>query len=119
MTRLAVVGSREFSNPRFMNICILRWQAEKGLITEIVTGGAPGADSLAKRWAIKNNIPCKIFDADWKRFGKSAGVIRNNDIVDRSEAMIAFPSSKGIGTQNSISLAKRKGIPVREYWDWK
>jgi hypothetical protein len=102
--KLAIVGSRSFDDYDLVK------QKLKGLdVTEIVSGGAKGADSLAEQYAKENNIPIKIFKPDWSRFGRSAGMVRNKDIVDYSEKVIAFWDGESKGTKNSIYLSKRQG----------
>lgn len=70
--KVAVIGSRGFNN---YNKVV---ETLSGLtITEIVSGGAVGADKLGERFANENNIPTKIFLPDWEKYGKSAGFKRN------------------------------------------
>jgi len=74
--KLLVAGSRDYYDyDEFSDI--MNFIHEKHNIAEIVSGGARGADTLAERWAKANNIPIKIFKADWDTYGKSAGFIRN------------------------------------------
>jgi len=82
----------------------------------VVTGGAGGADKLGQKWAETNKIPVTLFTPDWNRFGKAAGIIRNQDIVDAADVILAFPSHSGKGTQNSIARAKIAKKPVIEIW---
>ena len=81
-------------------------------ITQIVQGGARGADALARRWAIQCGIPVRTFDADWTRYGKRAGPMRNRQMADEAgaELCIAFPG--GVGTANMIEEAKRVKMRV-------
>jgi len=64
-------------------------------ITEVTSGGATGADSCGQAWAIENNLPLKIMDADWSKHGKIAGFIRNQKMADFAEALIVFPGRRG------------------------
>lgn len=98
--KTAVIGSRTFNN-----LDMLTEELSKYEITEIISGGAKGADSLAETYATKNNIPTTIFKADWKKYGRAAGPIRNKDIVENSERIIAFWDYESKGTKNSIDLA--------------
>lgn len=72
-----------------------------------MSGGAKGADSLAERFAKENNIETMIFPADWDKYGKNAGYIRNKDIISNSDIVIAFWDGKSKGTKISIDLAKQ------------
>lgn len=81
----------------------------------IVEGGTKGADTLAKEWAIKHNIPFEEYPADWNKHGKAAGPIRNKQMLDegKPDLVIAFlvPNSKG--TKNMIEQAEKAGVPVK------
>lgn len=81
----------------------------------IIHGGARGADSLADQWAVVNWVPFEEYKADWKTYGKAAGAIRNQRMLDegKPDVVIAFPG--GTGTADMIRRAKRAGIPVHEH----
>ncbi len=107
--RVAIVGSRKFRDYKLM----LEYLTEINLgVTHIVSGGAKGADSLAERLAKDFAIPITIYYANWDKFGKRAGMIRNESIVNDCEAVVAFPSPESRGTRGTISLAEKKGISV-------
>ena len=87
---------------------------------EIVSGGAAGVDSIAEKAATKTGKAVKVFPADWKRHGKAAGFIRNQQIVDYCDELVAFWDGVSHGTEHSIKLAREAGKPVtvftrREY----
>lgn len=84
----------------------------------IVQGGASGADFLAKKVANELRIECKEYKADWKKYGKKAGPIRNRLMLDENEdieVVIAFhediEASKG--TKDMINYARQKNYPTR------
>lgn len=99
--KLAVVGSRSFSDYDLLCKCLSEYT-----ISEIVSGGARGADSLAERYGNENRIPLRVFLPDWETHGKIAGFIRNRDIVNRADEVIAFWDGKSSGTANTIKLCK-------------
>jgi hypothetical protein len=102
--KVGVIGSRTFNDYDLMV------QSLKGLkITLVISGGAIGADSLAERYAKENNIQTKIFLPDWEKHGKRAGFLRNTDIVNESELIIAFWDKSSKGTKDSIEKAKKLG----------
>jgi hypothetical protein len=108
---LGVVGSRGFNDYDFM--CdILQWYEVKS----ITSGGAPGADRLAARYAIEHQIPLKEFLAEWDKLGKRAGYVRNEKIVDAVDEIVAFWDTKSKGTKHTIDIAEREGKPVAIYW---
>jgi hypothetical protein len=83
--------------------------------TIIVSGGAPGVDTIAEEIAKEFGIYDQmiIHPAEWKKYGRGAGHRRNALIVRDSELIFAFKSSNSPGTSNTIKQAKAKGIPVK------
>lgn len=108
---LAIVGSRDFeeSSLLFEECNKLK---ETYRITKVVSGEARGADRYGKYWARDNKIKYEGFPADWETYGKSAGHIRNKDIVNSADVLIAFWDGLSKGTANSIELAHNRGIPT-------
>ena len=102
--RTAIIGSRNFSDWELMEKTLTQLSFN---ITEIVSGGAKGADSLGEKYALMKNIPTKIYLPDWEKFGKSAGMIRNADIIKNSDFVIAFWDGISKGTKHSIDLSKK------------
>ena len=80
----------------------------------IINGGASGADSAATDYAVVNWCSFKEYPAEWNKYGKSAGPIRNKQMLDEEniDLVIAFPG--GRGTANMVKLAKERGIEVIE-----
>lgn len=80
----------------------------------IIHGGARGADALADRWAVSNWVTSVAVEANWSAFGKAAGPIRNQSMIDSymPDLVLAFPG--GRGTADMIRRAKEAGIEVRE-----
>lgn len=99
--KVAVIGSRTFSDYKLVKETLSTIN-----ITLLVSGGAIGADSLGEQYAKLNGIPTKIFYPDWKKYGKKAGFIRNSDIINESEMVIAFWDGKSKGTLDSIKKAE-------------
>lgn len=81
-------------------------------ITEVLSGGANGVDGLGERFAKQNEIPCIRRKADWKKYRRSAGIRRNQEMVKEADALIAIWDGKSPGTSHVIQAAKKKGIPV-------
>lgn len=109
MSKVAIVGSRTFNDyekaKQFINnIC----QENNISINQIISGGAKGADSIGEKYARENNINILIFKPDWNKYGKSAGYIRNKDIIDNCDICIAFWDGNSRGTKNDIDLCNKK-----------
>jgi hypothetical protein len=82
------------------------------LITEVVSGMAKGVDSLGEQWAKRSVVPVKQFPADWDTHGKKAGILRNVDMGNYAEALIAIWDGKSRGTKHMIDYANSKGLNV-------
>ena len=107
--KLAIVGSRDFTDYKRLSRIIDRVRTQ---ITLIVSGGARGADTLAVRYAKEKAIPYLVLPANWDEYGKQAGILRNQTIVDNADAMVAFLAPESKGTKDSIKRAQIKRIPV-------
>lgn len=108
--RLAIIGSRSFNDYDLLVDHLHTWivdDRDECAITEVISGGAKGADSLAARWAKEHGIKLTEFIPDWDGLGKKAGFIRNEDIVKAADVVLAFWDGVSKGTQNSLSIAKR------------
>jgi hypothetical protein len=108
--KTAVIGTRTFEN--YPQLCeTLDNLSHKP--TEIISGGAKGADALAERYAHDNNIPLIVILANWEQHGKAAGPIRNQQIIEACEQVIAFWDGQSKGTGHTIKTAKAKGKPTK------
>jgi len=105
--KVAVIGSRTFDKYESVYNILSKLK-----ITEIISGGAKGADSLAERYAKENNIPTKIFLPDWKTYGKKAGFLRNTQIIEECEMVVAFWDGESKGTKDSLDKAEKLGKKV-------
>lgn len=107
--KLIVAGGRKFDDKAWL---FEQLNKRKEDISEIVCGGAKGADILGARWAERNSIPIKYFIPDWKQFGKSAGYLRNSEMADYADALLAFWDGESKGTGHMIDIATKRGMPV-------
>ena len=86
--------------------------AQSGLsITDVISGSAGGPDRAGEQWAAKHNIPITVFKPNWK-LGRGAGLIRNREMVEHAEALIALFDGQSPGTQDTIDKMLRKGRQV-------
>lgn len=81
-------------------------------ITEVVSGGAKGADFGGECYSRSRGLPLRIFPEDWNANGKAAGPIRNAQMADYAEAVALFPGGKG--TANMETTARRKGLKIHK-----
>lgn len=108
--KYAVVGSREFNDYEYLQ-SILKWYEA----SHIISGGARGADALARRYARENNIQLKEFFPNWDN-GKKAGFLRNHQIVEAADMVIAFWDKKSPGTRHTLQLAEEMGKEILIFW---
>lgn len=110
--QLAIVGSRDYTDYLSFTEHVDKYIAVHQ-VTAIISGGARGTDTLAQKYALDHNIEFMVFPADWKRYGKSAGPMRNKLIVENCDAVLAFPSKESIGTFDTIRKAQQMDKPVQ------
>ncbi|MHB1107262.1 MAG: DUF2493 domain-containing protein [Lutibacter sp.] len=114
MIKVIIAGGRNFEEfDKLCQVCDEFLQDQDNI--EIVSGAYKGTDLLGERYAVERNHQIKQFPADWRRYGKSAGLKRNNEMAAYADALIAFWDAKSKGTKNMIDLAKQAGLKVRIY----
>jgi hypothetical protein len=106
--KLVVCGSRDCDDYQV----VVNHLKHMTTIEEIVSGCARGADKLGERYAEENNIPLKKMPADWKRWGKSAGYIRNEDMAEYARYVICFWDGKSPGSKGMIKFCRENEIPI-------
>ena len=111
--KIAVVGSREFT--RLEEVRQFVFEQERD--TVIVSGGAIGVDKVATETAAFYSMPYEVHLPDWTKHGRSAGVIRNQIIVDAADEVVAFWDGKSRGTKHTIDYARLRRKPLRVVGD--
>lgn len=109
MTRTIIAGGRDLPENKGLWWFLSKAHNDIG-ISEVVCGGARGGDTIGRQWAEDRGIPVKMFPADWKTHGRAAGPIRNQQMADYAEALIALPG--GRGTADMVERAQKKGLRV-------
>ena len=101
--KIVVAGGRDFSNKDVMFQCLDKYIKND----TIISGHAPGADSLGEEYAKIHHLPCEIYPAQWDIYGKSAGPIRNELMAKIADKVILFWDGKSRGTYNMYLMAKK------------
>jgi len=106
--RVAVVGSRGFA---------ARWKVEDYIHSlpsdaTVITGGAGGVDTWALAEAQGLGLATELYQADWGRYGKKAGPMRNTLLVSKSDRVVAFWDGVSRGTKSTIDIALRSGVDL-------
>jgi hypothetical protein len=115
--RIIIAGSRTFTNYDYLKgYCSTVIGFLNSEDIEIISGGANGADRLGEKFAKEFNYSIKKFPANWNKHGKSAGFIRNNEMIDYAKEtdcmVICFWDGKSKGTKHTIGLANKHNIKV-------
>jgi hypothetical protein len=107
--KVIVCGGRNYSNFHHVRRTLSRLRPH-----EIIVGSERGADGLAIVWSKLFGIPYRVYEADWKNFGRAAGPIRNSQMLaaERPDKVIAFPG--GDGTADMVAKARKAGVEVIE-----
>lgn len=113
--KVVIAGSRGFSNYKLLKETCDKYLREKKKTHNVVviSGHARGADSLGEKYASDEDLDLEIYPADWKKYGKSAGFMRNKQMADIADAVIAFWNGESHGTKHMIDIAEEKGLNVR------
>jgi hypothetical protein len=109
--KIIVAGSRDFNDYAFLS------KKLDGLDRKdiIVSGMAKGADLLAYQYAKENNMEVIEMRANWKKYGRAAGPIRNKEMAEIADAVIAFWDGKSKGTKNMIDTMNKLKKVVSVY----
>lgn len=105
--RVLVCGGRDFND----GVLAFRTLDTFGA-SVIIEGGARGADAIARSWAEHRGIPVKTFRADWDGLGRSAGHIRNTDMLNIGKPDLVIAFSGGRGTADMVRKSREAGVPV-------
>jgi hypothetical protein len=113
--RVLICGSRNWPNNHlgldFMNKNIPKET------THIIEGGCSGADIVGQHIALIRDIPYTEYPAEWSKYGRAAGPIRNQQMLDegKPDLVIAFHDDieHSKGTKDMVTRARQQGIPVK------
>ena len=111
--RTIIAGSRTITDPAIVRKAIRQSRFQ---ITRVISGGCRGVDKLAEGWALENQVPVTVVKPDWDELGKAAGPVRNAEMADIADALIAI-RAPGIskGTDSMIRIAQGRGLKVFVY----
>lgn len=107
-----IAGSRTINNFNLIEKTLINHSI---FISELISGTANGVDTLGEKYALKHNIPIKKFPADWNKFGKRAGYLRNVDMAKYAYQCIIFWDGVSKGTKHMIKIAKEENLKLRVF----
>lgn len=112
MFKVLICGSRDFNDYKLINSFVQSLPDE----TVLIEGEARGADSIARDAAIKRGLRVEKFPADWQKYGKKAGILRNYDMLQEGKPNIVVAYSTDIknskGTKNMLEQSIKVDIPA-------
>jgi predicted Rossmann fold nucleotide-binding protein DprA/Smf involved in DNA uptake len=117
--KLVIAGSRTVVNIQHLYNAILTLDlgdTVKNEVTEIISGGANGADKLGEILATKLNKTLTIMPAEWDKYGKAAGYRRNEDMAELGDAVLVLYDGISKGSKHMIELAKKHNKKVWVYY---
>lgn len=110
--KVIIAGSRSIVSLGVVNKAV----KDSGFnITEIVSGHAKGTDKLGEQYGLLNQIPVKVFPADWDKYGKAAGPMRNRKMADYADAAIIVWDGVSKGTKHMIYEMNIRGKKCHIY----
>ena len=116
MFKVIVAGSREFNEFEVLRDKLdhlLKGKVAEGEGIEIVSGGCRGVDMMGEKYARLRGYKVKRFNANWKKYGKSAGYLRNSEMGKYGDALVTFWDGKSKGTKMMIEIGEKEGMKVR------
>ena len=113
--RVVIAGCRDYSNYEeakpYIDFCLSNIRKKNNII--ILSGHANGADLIGERYAKENGFKVEIYPANWNKYGRSAGPIRNRQMAEVCDYVICFWDGKSRGTKSMIEYAKKLNKPIR------
>lgn len=106
--KIIIAGGRDFNSYPVAEQVLNQYKSQ---IDEVVCGDAKGADTIGAHWASYNNIMIKHFPAKWNQYGKRAGYLRNEEMGNYADALIAFWDGSSRGTRNMIDIMRNLHKP--------
>ena len=113
--KIIIAGGRDFMDYNLLKEKVNKILQEKRVSHKIViiSGCARGADTLGLRYASENAFDVEEYPANWDKYGKKAGYMRNVEMAENADALIAFWDGKSKGTKHMIDIATERNLPTR------
>ncbi len=111
--RVLICGGRDLTegDARWCNL-LSQYDEQYGPFAHVIHGGAKGGDNIGKEWAALNKLPVSEFVANWRKYGKRAGPLRNQRMLDEGKPDLVIALPGGRGTADMIQRAEAAGVRV-------
>jgi hypothetical protein len=114
--RILICGDRHWTNQRLISQNLLDW-ASHTVVECVIEGEQKGADIMGRKAAEWLRIPVLRYPADWTKYGKAAGPIRNRQMLSEGKPTVVLAFHNNIaeskGTANMVRIAQAAGLPVQ------
>ena len=112
--KIIIAGSRGINEVDFED-AVKKSQLLKSATT-IISGTAKGADQLGEAWAKSQNLSIERYPADWKKYGKRAGYLRNCEMGQVSDGCLCIWDGTSPGTKLMMNIARENGLFLEIYY---
>lgn len=113
--RVVIAGCRDYNNydeaKLYIDFCLSNIRRENDIV--IVSGCASGADAIGERYARQNGFKVEKYPANWGKYGRGAGPMRNRQMAEVCDYVICFWDGKSRGTKSMIEFARECNKPVK------
>ena len=113
--RVVIAGSRDYTNYEeakvYIDFCLSNIRKANDII--IISGCASGADAIGEQYAEENGFKVEKYPANWEKYGRSAGPIRNKQMAEITDYVICFWDGKSKGTKSMIEFAKKYNKTIK------
>jgi len=110
--KVIIAGSSSIFDPAVLEQAI---EASGFHITTVISGRCQGVDILGERWAERMRIPVLPFPANWRRYGRSAGPIRNLEMAKQADAVLVVWDGQSPGAKNMQDIARDRKMPLHTH----
>lgn len=117
--RWLVCGARDYAGEETLFATLTLLAVDRGFPSVVIEGEARGADTMAREWAEHFMLPVEKYPANWTKYGRAAGPIRNRQMLTegKPDLVVAFysgPPTESRGTANMVKQARAAGLEVIE-----
>lgn len=112
LLRIIIAGGRDFSNYDLLKKTVTEFLSDHNDEPCIICGKARGADTLGEKFAKEQGCKIRYFPADWRTYGKAAGFVRNIEMAENADVLIAFWDGKSSGTKHMIETAQKYSLEI-------
>lgn len=105
--KILIAGGRNFTDKQFLFSYMEKYLEE---VSCVISGTAKGADKLGEAWAKHHNITLERYPAQWAKYGRAAGPIRNQEMLDKGKPDLVVVFKGGSGSKHMATIARKSGV---------